>query len=271
MITLVRPCRGQVTQWYGNTQPDGNPHTGNDYAYTDGDLIFPEVFAAAAGTVVYAGDSRALGWPNPWYFNPDFDRTDDWDSSAGNVLVIAHPGYVTTYSHLEAWTVAKGQVVSAGQRIGTIGNTGNSYGKHLHFELIPYPFDFGTATYGRTNPNPYMTGGGLAAQGSIEQDAFLMALSDDDQAQIKRAADRIMGVIDRPHDRVLTVADLPLIADAVLDDQTPLPGGGSTSARTKDRYQKQEFEVSQNLIKELSGKVDTLAGIVAELVRKDAS
>lgn len=172
MIQLVKPCRGHVTQWYGNIQPDGMKHTGNDYAYTDGTNTFPEVFAAADGVVLYAGDSRNLGWPNPWYFNPDFDRSDAWDSSAGNVLVIKHGNVaVTTYSHLESWTVKAGQVVRAGQRIATIGNTGNSYGKHLHFELLFLPHNFDTPTYGRTDPNPYITTGGaaIAPQGTTSQ------------------------------------------------------------------------------------------------------
>lgn len=212
MTALVRPCRGQVTQWFGNTQPDGLPHTGNDYAYSDGENIFPEVFAAAHGTVLYAGDSRNLGWPNPWYFNPDFDRTDAWDSSAGNVLVIAHPGAVTTYSHLAAWTVAKGDVVAAGQRIGTIGDTGNAYGKHLHFELIPVPFNFGTPTYGRTDPNPHF--GGLATQGAITPEGLFMALTEQQQKDIywqtcteegrNAAADR---VVDRLLSRRLPLVD----------------------------------------------------------------
>ena len=154
-LTLAAPHRGPVTQRYGNLQPDGLPHTGQDYGYTGAGEVFPEVFAAAAGTVLYAGDSRALGWPNPWYFNPDFDRTDAVDSSAGNVIVIAHPGYVTTYSHLESWSVAKGEVVRPGQVIAVTGTTGRSTGKHLHFELLSVPFDFTTATYGRIDPNPW--------------------------------------------------------------------------------------------------------------------
>lgn len=162
MIQLVRPHRGPITQQYANIQPDGNPHTGQDYGYTDGVNVFPEVYAAAAGVVLYAGDSRDLGWPNQWYFNPDFDRTDAWDSSAGNILVVGHVQngvpFVTTYSHLESWNVRQGDPVAPRQRIAITGNTGNSYGKHLHFELLFKPFNFATATYGRADPNPYLSG-----------------------------------------------------------------------------------------------------------------
>jgi hypothetical protein len=156
VLTLTRPHAGPETQRYGNIQPDGDPHTGQDYGYTGNGEVFPDVYAAAVGTVLYAGDSRALGWPNPWWFNPDFDRTDAVDSSAGNVIVLGHiGGHVTTYSHLESWSVKAGQIVQAGQRIAVTGSTGRSTGKHLHFELLTYPFDFTTATYGRVDPNPY--------------------------------------------------------------------------------------------------------------------
>lgn len=152
MTTLYRPSKGPKTQDFGNRQPDGNPHAGDDFGYTDGVNIFPDVYAAADGVVRFAGDSRTLGWPNPWYLNPDFDRTDAQDSSAGNVVVIGHTDGDTTYAHLESFDVAKGQRVTAGQRIGTVGDTGYSFGKHLHFEWLPYPFDFGTPTYGRARP-----------------------------------------------------------------------------------------------------------------------
>lgn len=154
MTVFCRPARGRETQPFATIQlQDGLPHAGTDFGYYDAaGLPRPEVFAAEAGTVLFAGDSRSLGWPNPWYFNPDFDRTDDRDSSAGNVLVIGHRAGVTTYSHLAGFKVTKGMTVTRGQHVATIGDTGNANGKHLHFEWIPYPFDFGTATYGRVRP-----------------------------------------------------------------------------------------------------------------------
>lgn len=189
MIQLVRPHRGPVTQRYANIQSDGMKHTGQDYGYTGDGQVFPEVFAAADGVVLYAGDSRALGWPNTWYFNPDFDRTDAVDSSAGNVLVLGHVQngvpFVTTYSHLESWTVRAGDAVRASQHCATTGSTGRSTGKHLHFELLFKPLMFNTATYGRSDPNPYFIEG-LAGQGTItsEEDE----LSD---AQVERIINEI--------------------------------------------------------------------------------
>lgn len=165
MIQLVTPSRGHITQRYGNTQPDGMPHAGQDYAYSNGVEIFPEVFAAADGVVLFAGDSRGLGWPNPWYVNPDFNRADNWDSSAGNLITIRHGKIADTgYGHLEKCFVKAGDPVKAGQLIGIAGETGNSRGKHLHFFLMFHPFNYNTSTYGCSDPNPYFTGS-LSYQG----------------------------------------------------------------------------------------------------------
>ena len=54
----------------------------------------------------------------------------------GNCTVLNHgDGYYTLYGHQSSFSVKKGQKVSAGQRIGAVGNTGASFGNHLHFEV----------------------------------------------------------------------------------------------------------------------------------------
>lgn len=73
------------------------------------------VLAANGGKVVYAG----------WYYD------------YGYYIKIDHGnGLYTTYSHLNAIEVVVGQLVSNGQQIGRVGNTGYSKGPHLHFEVI---------------------------------------------------------------------------------------------------------------------------------------
>jgi murein DD-endopeptidase MepM/ murein hydrolase activator NlpD len=74
-----------------------------------------KVVAAAAGTVIFAG----------------------WKNNGGGYQVwIAHgSGLYTTYNHMSAITVARGQSVRRGQQVGRIGMTGNATGPHLHFEV----------------------------------------------------------------------------------------------------------------------------------------
>jgi peptidoglycan hydrolase CwlO-like protein len=62
-----------------------------------------------------------------------------YSSSYGNVVFIAHSvngqTYTTVSAHMETRFVSSGTVVKKGQQIGIMGNTGDSQGKHLHFEL----------------------------------------------------------------------------------------------------------------------------------------
>ena len=121
---LVTPVAGgRVTQPFGPSELSLEPAGtvgGRRYPHVhDGlDLAAPlgrPVVAAADGRVLFAG------------------RTDD-----GAVVVrIAHDdGSETQYGHLAVdLTVQAGDRVSAGQRIGRIGLTGNTTGPHLHFEL----------------------------------------------------------------------------------------------------------------------------------------
>ncbi len=54
----------------------------------------------------------------------------------GNLIVIRHEnGLETYYAHLSRRLVNPGQIVHAGEIIGLGGNTGRSYGSHLHFEI----------------------------------------------------------------------------------------------------------------------------------------
>jgi murein DD-endopeptidase MepM/ murein hydrolase activator NlpD len=69
-----------------------------------------------------------------------------WNYGYGNVVQIDHGnGYVTVYAHLSAINVGVCTPVGQGAVIGAAGNTGNSFGAHLHFEV----------RIGGSNVNPY--------------------------------------------------------------------------------------------------------------------
>lgn len=70
--------------------------------------------------------------------------------SYGNFVKIKHDdGYYTLYAHLQSVYVHKGERVTRGQKLGYMGNSGNAYGVHLHFEI--------RNTYDRRiDPTPYL-------------------------------------------------------------------------------------------------------------------
>lgn len=62
--------------------------------------------------------------------------TVGYDSGFGNYIIIKHKhGIYTRYAHMDTFRVKKGQFVSQGEVIGTIGNTGITTGPHLHYEV----------------------------------------------------------------------------------------------------------------------------------------
>lgn len=102
--------------------PTGN-HSISGYTYSG---IHPAIdIAGAVGDSVFASDSGVVvfaGWSNYGY---------------GYMVVIDHgTGWQTAYAHLSAVAVGCGQSVFQGGYIGAVGNTGNSYGSHLHFEMV---------------------------------------------------------------------------------------------------------------------------------------
>ncbi|KUO08152.1 M23 family metallopeptidase [Streptomyces sp. DSM 15324] len=111
-------------------------HSGQDFAVPSG----TKVVAAHGGTVVKAGGNGAGDGP-----------------AYGNAIVIKHGnGTYSQYAHLSHIDVKAGQIVKTGQRIALSGNTGNSSGPHLHFEIRK------TANYGSAiDPVTFLRAHGL--------------------------------------------------------------------------------------------------------------
>ncbi|MEV7559459.1 M23 family metallopeptidase [Streptomyces sp. NPDC089795] len=111
-------------------------HSGQDFAVPVG----TPVKAAAAGTVVKAGPNG--GGDGPAY---------------GNAIVIKHANNTySQYAHLSKIQIKVGQKVKASQRIALSGNTGNSSGPHLHFEIRTTP-NYGSAV----NPVAFLRTNGV--------------------------------------------------------------------------------------------------------------
>lgn len=71
-------------------------------------------------------------------------RIAQYSKTYGNVVVVRHPnGLETYYAHLSKLIATVGQEVAAGDVLGLGGNTGHSFGSHLHFEtrFKGQPFD----------------------------------------------------------------------------------------------------------------------------------
>jgi len=59
-----------------------------------------------------------------------------YDSSFGNKLEIKYwDGSISWYGHLSKRKAKKGDTVQPGELVGLVGNTGHSFGSHLHFEM----------------------------------------------------------------------------------------------------------------------------------------
>ena len=87
------------------------------------------IYAALGGTVTHAGkDTRSNIDASLKVFQPDGNSGPN-----GNYVKISHgDGTTTMYLHLDTVDVSTGAAVEQGQQIGTLGNTGRSYGPHLH-------------------------------------------------------------------------------------------------------------------------------------------
>ena len=105
---FTMPWKGIVTSSYGWRH--GRPHTGTDIDLETGDTVV----AAFSGKVRLA---RVAG-------------------GYGNCVIIRHPnGLETVYGHLSKILVKSGDEICSGEVLGLGGNTGHSFGSHLHFEM----------------------------------------------------------------------------------------------------------------------------------------
>lgn len=118
----------------------GNGHNGVDLGYrTNEDQN--KVYANCEGVV----QEIQTGIPN--------DQGATGVRSWGNYVLVKHPnGMYSRYCHLREVYVSKGQSVNENTAIGLIGDSGNAYGRHLHFEV-----QTGYSSSTRINPTEHLT------------------------------------------------------------------------------------------------------------------
>ncbi|HRH68963.1 MAG TPA: M23 family metallopeptidase [Flavobacteriales bacterium] len=110
------PCSGELTSPFGKRK--GRMHYGVDLDLNTGD----PVVSAFSGMV----------------------RISKYNKTFGHVVVVRHyNGLETVYAHLSKRKVEPGALIEAGDTLGLGGNTGRSYGSHLHFEVrfLDQPID----------------------------------------------------------------------------------------------------------------------------------
>jgi murein DD-endopeptidase MepM/ murein hydrolase activator NlpD len=121
------------------------------------DLTIPDVSVLTTNPVAQS-ESSGFGWRNdPITHSPKFHAGSDlrgkygtpvlaagdglvhftgFQSGYGNIVYIDHGGgVITRYAHLQRIHAKKGQLISAGTKLGEVGATGRATGPHLHFEV----------------------------------------------------------------------------------------------------------------------------------------
>lgn len=131
----VRPVPGAGSGWNGGRYRKGGYHGGVDFPNPTG----TPVKAMWDGIVEYVRHMT---------------------TSYGKHVKMRHPnGLDTLYAHMSQTLTSTGAKVGAGQVIGRVGDTGNSFGSHLHLELRPR----GAGHNSARNPMPYLSGAGYAS------------------------------------------------------------------------------------------------------------
>lgn len=138
--TSTMPVKSySIAARFGDVGAWARYHTGFDFSAPIGTPIY----APTAGVVEHAGSGGdAGGW-------------------AGNYVVIRHgDGTQTLYAHMSSISVRAGQKVVGSDRLGQVGQTGRSFGPHLHFEVYPAGTTPGDV-YQAVNPQPWLNKLGL--------------------------------------------------------------------------------------------------------------
>lgn len=145
------------------TSTNCTPHNGVDLTSP---VVSPKIYSIADGVVkgiVASATHCTVDWKNG-------KACSYCANSAGNSVEVEHTviingvetKFTSQYFHLASISVRNGQVVSKGDEIGTMGNTGCSSGRHLHFNLLD-------ASKKRYNPEELLQAYGVNLRSDCEE------------------------------------------------------------------------------------------------------
>lgn len=141
--------------WMGGVLPldfanDIKRHSGYDWTTWAGDLNSPYDLASPPSAVRAWKAGRVAH---------TFEGYADSHGRYGNHVILDHGAQSSLYAHLSTITAVLNDVIAAGTMIGRVGETGNAYGAHLHFEVLGGNVDYGDSNTG---------GGGRSIPGFIK-------------------------------------------------------------------------------------------------------
>jgi len=124
-------------------------------------------------------------------------------STYGNRVLLTHringKLYETNYAHLDSWDVKHGQSVKQGDKIGVMGQTGRSFGVHLHFEIHDGPYKPGQPN--AVDPMKYIklsyTESNLTEKNTLVEDDETMKFTNDTPKKAVR--DHIKQMVDNKY------------------------------------------------------------------------
>lgn len=126
-MTFLFKGRNRITSGY--RLPDRPDHNGIDVVGVDSADILAPVDGVVTASLIITSHA---------------DRTWQW----GNYVCLRDPeGNKLFFCHMASRAVEKGQTVKAGDKLGVMGNTGYSFGRHTHFEVRKNGVNIDPAAY----------------------------------------------------------------------------------------------------------------------------
>lgn len=158
LMSLLYPMVKQIAQRRATTlafQKPGDDNSAIEVAVvpiyrqgTDSDLLFPVRGYDATHIISFFGDKRGRnrlhkgidiaapqGSPVVAVTDGFVERVTEGGTGGKQIWLRAGSGRQYFYAHLHDWNVVEGDVVMAGDIIGSVGSTGNATTAHLHFEI----------------------------------------------------------------------------------------------------------------------------------------